>query len=152
MNAIIKVLKSPWFWLIVLAIAVLLFLRANWSRWSSALRRLFMKDNGDYAAGFTNGAGTAVSGDAADARKKAIEAMVQELYTQITAGITNPWARESAMQAITELNDTERRFAAAHYHSLSRGESMYQAIDNELMWASNVDNLLMGQLANQGLI
>lgn len=154
MNAFFAILsKVPkWVWVVLGIILILLILRGPMKRTWAMVKRALMKDGGDYSQGFTDGAGGTVTGAQADARKREVEALAQDAYNQLTAGIINPNARERALQALVDLNDTELRFAAQHYKMLRRDKTLYQDVDNAWMPMSSVDEALMGRLANIAMI
>lgn len=152
MIAIANILRNKWFWIAV-AVAVLFFvLRGPVTRGWAALLRLSMKDGGDYTRGFTDGSGNEVSGAAVDQRKSQIEGLAQEAYNQLNAAITNPTARERALEALVALNDTELRHAAKHYKLLSREKTLHQAVDSAWMPLSSVDETLLARLSNIAMI
>lgn len=140
MNALANILRNRWFWYAVIAVVLFLLLRGPVVRGWAALKRAAMKDGGNYSEGFT--------GESVDVRKAEIEALAQEAYNQLTAGIPSPWARERALHALADLNDTELRHAAKHYKNLRRDRTLYQDVDAASMPFSNVDETLMGRLAN----
>lgn len=144
-----KLLRNPWFWVALAVLALLLLARKHAARWSAALKRAFARDAGDYSIGLTDGAGQAVQPFSAEAEQRIseIKAMAQEAYAQMNAGFTSPIARQSALEALLALNDTELRMAAREYNAISRNESMYSAIANEWMPFTEVDEQLMARLA-----
>lgn len=144
MTAMANILRNKWFWYAAAAVVLFFLLRGPITRGWAALMRLGMKDGGDYSQGFT--------GDDAAARKKEVEALAQEAYDQLTAGIISPSAREHALAALVELNDTELRHAAKHYKLLSREQTLFQAVDAAWMAMSDVDETLMGRLSNIAMV
>lgn len=137
--------KVPtWVWVLVALLIAFLLLRGPITRTWAALKRAAMRDGGDYSQGF--------AGQDEDARKKEVEALAQEAYAQLTAGVVNPYARERALQALVDLNDTELRHAAKHYRLLSRDKTLYETVDAAWMPLSEVDEALMGRLANIAMI
>lgn len=142
MTAVLAFIKKvpAWVWVLLALVVAFLLLRGPLSRTWAAIKRAAMKDGGDYSQGFI--------GDDVEARKKELEAMAQEAYNQLTAGVVNPSGRERALQALADLNDTELRHAAKHYKLLSRDKTLYQAVDAAWMPLSEVDETLMGRLAN----
>ncbi|WKZ67166.1 MAG: hypothetical protein QY325_04370 [Flavobacteriales bacterium] len=144
-----KLLRNPWFWVAVAVIILLLLARKHAARWSAALKRAFARDAGDYSVGLTDGAGRPVQPMSAEAqaRQQEIKDMAQEAYAQMNAGITDPGARQAALEQLLSLNDTELRLAAREYNALSRNESLYAAIANEWMPFTEVDEQLMARLA-----
>ena len=147
-----NILSNKWFWFTLGAIVLFLILRGPLTRVLADLKRLTMRDGGNYSTGLTDGAGNAVTGLAALARVAAIEALAQTAYNELNAGITSPRAREDALKALVLLNDTELRAAAKHYKLLSRDTSLYQAVDAAWMALSEVDEELMGRLSNIAMV
>lgn len=143
MQTVHRILTNRWFWVIIGLVVLFFIVRGPISRAWAALKRATMRDGGDYSQGFT--------GDA-DVRRREVEALAQEAYNQLTAGIINPAKRESALQELLELNDTELRHAAKHYKLLSRDQSLYKAVDTAWMPLSDVDEALMGRLSNIAMI
>jgi hypothetical protein len=148
MTIVMNILKSKWFWIVLGVVVLFLLVRGPLKRTLAGLTNLLQKDGGDYSTGLTDGAGSEVSGAAADARKKEIEAMTQEVYNQLTAGVPSPTAREASLVELSKLNDSELRIAAKHYKLLSRDKSLFQAVDDAWMPFSDVDEELMGRLSN----
>ena len=141
MNAVLAIIKKvpAWVWVLLAVVLAFLILRGPLTRAWAAIKRAGMRDGGDYSQGATM-------------EEAAIKARAQEAYNQLTAGVINPNARERALQALVDLNDTELRIAAKHYKFLSRDKSLYQAVDSAWMPLSSVDETLMGRLANIAMI
>jgi hypothetical protein len=152
MTAIANILRNKWFWIAVAIVVLFFLLRGPAARGWAALLRLSMKDGGDYAKGFTDGAGNEVTGAAADQRKSQIEGFAQEAFNQLNAAIVSPTGRERALEALVALNDTELRHAAKHYKLLSRDKTLHQAVDSAWMPLSSVDETLLGRLSNIAMI
>jgi len=153
MNALTTIIRKlpAWVWvLLAFALLVLLF-RGPLKRTFVSVGRFFRRDGGDYSQGFTDGLGQEVSGDDKEARKKEIEALVQEVHTRLHQMPTNPVAREAALEALLALNDTELRYAAQRYDLVSRDETLYAAVHAEWMPFSTVDERLLARLANLGM-
>ncbi len=144
MTALANILRNKWFWFAVAAVVLFFLLRGPITRGWAALLRLGMKDGGDYSQGF--------GGEDEAARKKQLEALAQDAYDQLNAGIVSPSKREAALKALVDLNDTELRYAAKHYQLLSRDTSLYQAVDAAWMALSDVDETLLGRLSNIAMI
>jgi hypothetical protein len=146
MTQVIAFLKKvpSWVWVVVALVITFLLLRGPLTRAWAAIKRAAMKDGGDYSDGF--------QGDDDAARKRELEALAQEAYNQLTAGVVSPYGRERALQALVDLNDTELRHAAKHYNLLSRDKTLYQSVDAAWMPLSEVDEALMGRLANIAMI
>lgn len=144
MQLINRILTNRWFWIGVGLVVLFFVLRGPLTRAWASLKRATMRDGGDYTQGF--------QGNDTAARKRELEALAQDAYNQLTAGIISPSGREAALQALVNLNDTELRHAAKHFSLLSRDRSLYQAVDAAWMPLSDVDEALMGRLANIAMI
>ncbi len=136
-DQVLKLVKNKWFWIILGSIIVLLILRKNWVY----IKAKFSKSYGDF------------SGEPIlDARKTELEGMASNLYNEIyelSTGTTG--SRSTAMDMISGLNDDELLYTARYYKkALTRGNSMYIDVDNELMPFTNSDETLMRRLSKIG--
>jgi hypothetical protein len=142
MSAILAIIKKvpTWVWVLLALLLAFLLLRGPLTRAWAQLKQLAMRDGGDYSQGATR-------------PDEELDAMAQEAYAQLTAGVVNPTARERALAAILEgTNDTELRVVAKSYKLLSRDKTLYQAVDSAWMPLSDVDERLMSRLANIAMI
>lgn len=142
MNPVLLILQRVpvWVWIVLALALVALILRGPITRAMAAIKQLAMRDGGDYSGGVEMPA-------------EQVTALAQEAYTQLTAGVVSPTARETALLAILDgTNDSELRAVAKRYKLLSRDRTLYQAIDSAWMPFSDVDERLMSRLANIAMI
>jgi hypothetical protein len=150
MSAILAIIKKvpTWVWVLLALLLAFLLLRGPLTRAWAQLKQVAMRDGGDYSQGVQG-----TTPEERDARNQELDAMAQEAYAQLTAGVVNPTARERALAAILEgTNDTELRVVAKSYKLLSRDKTLYQAVDSAWMSLSDVDERLMSRLANIAMI
>lgn len=130
--------RNKWFWITVAVLVAFLVIRANWAR----LKHLFKVDRGDYS-----------DPPPGDSRQGQLEAMAREGYS-LMDGWFNPLGNlgtQHWIERMLALNDTELRYIAEFFPSISDGDSLYAWVDDEALPTTDVDQQLMARLAQMAL-
>lgn len=137
-----KLFKNKWFWIILISIIVLIFIRRNWSKWSFKAKGRFGPQHGDWQPGTIT-----------DARKSVLEGLARELYDAIYSGWGATIERGPIFNKVAYLNDNELEYTANYYKSaITKTNSLYYDVDEEYMPYSNSDEELMAKLSAIGVI
>lgn len=134
----LKLLQNRRFWIIVIAIVLLVMTYRNWDR----IIRFFQKRDID----FEPGEGINIS----DIRKKQIQSIAERIYNDI---YDTPFIGHniSPYEDALALTDNELLFLSTYYRkSLTRGTSLKDDIQSEVYTFTDVNNKLIQRLNKIG--
>lgn len=131
-----SILQSRWFWFTVMALLLALVAWKYGKDIVAAVEKFFQKSYGH-------------EGDdpqLSDGDKRALEALAQSTYDAIYSlgGMGT-----GSCDKLLALNDRALKYLAGYYKkALTRGKSLYQDIDDEVLWTmfTDKDEQIMGRL------
>ena len=131
-----SILQSRWFWFTALAILLALIAWHYWSDVTAWVNKLFQKSYGHEDE----------DPELSDADKRALEVLAQDtaaaIYSVGGIGI-------GSIDKLLALNDRSLKYLANYYrHGLTRGTTLYQDLDDEVMWTmfTDKDDRLLARL------
>ena len=130
-----KVFRNKWFWIAIVAIILFVVIRRNWRRITAP----FSVDYGDY--------GAVTPAQIPPYRKHQLEELAKRLHDAMSALFPDETERLGAMQEALDLPDAELKYLANHFkRAITRGESLYEWVDDEWIPFSNIDDELLARL------
>lgn len=130
------ILTSKLFWIGLAVLIAVLIVYAKYARIRAWLQGIFGKDHGDYQPGAIT-----------EERKAQLEAFARELHASMY-GVDWSGDRVGLLRELVAINDNERRYVATYYaDALTRGNSLREDIDAELLPLTDLDEEAMNLLA-----
>ncbi len=132
---LLNIVKSKWFWIGLILLIIIFYVWRNWDK----LKSKFGVITGDFQPG-----------DITEKREGVLESLAQDAYDSIYS-VTGDTG--DTLERVNALNDNELDYLARYYKSaLTRGNTLYEDVDNEFMPLDDVDETLMGKLNRLGLM
>lgn len=135
MPIFLKIVKNKWFWIGLGLLIIIFYVWRNWDK----LKSKFGVITGDFQPG-----------DITDKRKGTLESLAQDTYDSIYSATGDTG---DTLEKVNALNDSELDYLARYYKkALTRGNTLYEDVDDEFMPWDDVDETLMGKLNRLGLM